>query len=1061
MKFINYKLKFFFVYIFFFPFPLFSQCDYYDDFSSPGDWTQVGTLVEVSGGELQYIDGAPDAVQRRVYKELDYSYTSDDCWEMTLEFLPESVGTYGGDPFPGHLIFSLSETDNDPLHDCTNDDCTGYPDGTQDAICIEYYGHNPPDGNIYFRILLKDYTTRIVSNDITYCELGQVIYVELKKSCSNLRLNIYSDEEKQNPLGDGPVFINNIPDLSGLNFIQHGNATSGFNLRELTGTVDNVCIKRFDYCNETIGEETYLGCEGDGYFVEVNGNIYDEDYPNGVEVITNEAGCDSTVTIDLIYQPNSTGEELYLGCEGDGYSVEVNGTVYDENNPSGTEIMENSIGCDSVITINLIYNPPTYGNESYNGCEGDGYSVEVNGTIYDENNPSGTEIIENSIGCDSVITINLIYNSPTYGNESYNGCEGDGYSVEVNGTIYDENNPSGTEIMENSLGCDSVITINLIYNSAIYGNESYNGCEGDGYSVEVNGVIYDENNPSGTETLINFIGCDSIVTIDLMFNPPSYGEETYNGCKGDGYYVILNGNTYDEDNPSGTEILINSIGCDSIVTIDLVYNDVLDIYTAGSLEECDYDYDGRAVFDLTVLNSDITGGNSGQTINWYEDMDCTIMISNPSAYVSYTSSVYVFLTDNSGDKCNSDTILVALIVIDIPSPGEDNVIEVCNNETDINIDTLLGDHTVGGIWLDNDNSGIDVESSSGKNVSFIGVNKGVYHFEYKIESSGTCPESSAEITVIVNPVTYFDINEQICPDQKFEIGNNTYDLDNPSGTEIMINIFDCDSIITINLTEKESSATILTKDENCFGFGKLIIKSAENVTLPLILNIQNIGSYDVISFPFVMDSLVKGNYIYSIVDKDGCLIYNNEKFIIEEFNPYYINIDVLPNNNVYQLNIETDIDPYIIEWNPSTDLSCDDCLNPIANPDNDTEYVVEITDEEGCIVTDTVFLKGIITENKDVNIDIPNIFTPNNDQSNDIFYIKSNISGITYEMYIYDRWGENIFYAKDLHVNESIEGWDGNFKGKKVNLGVYVYLIIVDFGNDKKENYAGDVLLLR
>ncbi len=53
---------------------------------------------------------------------------------------------------------------------------------------------------------------------------------------------------------------------------------------------------------------------------------------------------------------------------------------------------------------------------------------------------------------------------------------------------------------------------------AINGNESYSGCEGDGYSVTVNGVVYNETNPSGTQILTSYQGCDSIITINLVFN---------------------------------------------------------------------------------------------------------------------------------------------------------------------------------------------------------------------------------------------------------------------------------------------------------------------------------------------------------------------------------------------------------------------------------------------------------------------------------------------------------------------------------------------------------------
>ena len=47
----------------------------------------------------------------------------------------------------------------------------------------------------------------------------------------------------------------------------------------------------------------------------------------------NANGCDSTVTIDLVYNSNTSGTESYVGCAGDGYSVVVNGVTYDESNP--------------------------------------------------------------------------------------------------------------------------------------------------------------------------------------------------------------------------------------------------------------------------------------------------------------------------------------------------------------------------------------------------------------------------------------------------------------------------------------------------------------------------------------------------------------------------------------------------------------------------------------------------------------------------------------------------------------------------------------------------------
>jgi len=323
------------------------------------------------------------------------------------------------------------------------------------------------------------------------------------------------------------------------------------------------------------GTETYSGCQGDGYSVVVNGNTYDESTPNGIEVLTGYLGCDSTVTITLTFAPAGFGTENYVGCTGDGYSIVVNGTTYDETNPTGTETFPGPGGCDSTVTINLIFNLSSTGNETYSGCQGDGYSVVVGGTVYNEANPTGTETLTNIFGCDSIVDIDLSFAPNSTGSETYSGCQGDGYSVVVNGTIYDEGNPTGTEVLANVAGCDSTVMIALVFAPAGMGSETHQGCEGDGYSVVVNGTTYDESNPVGTESFPGPNGCDSIVDINLVFSPITMTDINYSGCIGDGFSVIVNGNVYDETNPTGTEILTSVLGCDSIVTIDLTFSPTL------------------------------------------------------------------------------------------------------------------------------------------------------------------------------------------------------------------------------------------------------------------------------------------------------------------------------------------------------------------------------------------------------------------------------------------------------------------------------------------------------
>ncbi len=64
---------------------------------------------------------------------------------------------------------------------------------------------------------------------------------------------------------------------------------------------------------------------------------------------------------------------------------------------------------------------------------------------------------------------------------------------------------------------------------------------------------------------------------------------------------------------------------------------------------------------------------------------------------------------------------------------------------------------------------------------------------------------------------------------------------------------------------------------------------------------------------------------------------------------------------------------------------------------------------------------------------LPNAFTPNGNATNDLFRPKHDCIFGTYDMSIYNRWGQKIFETKD-----PLEGWDGDYMGKPAELGVYV-----------------------
>jgi gliding motility-associated-like protein len=86
---------------------------------------------------------------------------------------------------------------------------------------------------------------------------------------------------------------------------------------------------------------------------------------------------------------------------------------------------------------------------------------------------------------------------------------------------------------------------------------------------------------------------------------------------------------------------------------------------------------------------------------------------------------------------------------------------------------------------------------------------------------------------------------------------------------------------------------------------------------------------------------------------------------------------------------------------------------------------------------------------------VPNTFTPNANATNDMFFPKGE--GIKdFEMRIFNRWGEQIFLTDKME-----RGWDGLYKGKPAQLGVYVYKIYYTNIFGEEGNLVGHVNLVR
>ena len=92
---------------------------------------------------------------------------------------------------------------------------------------------------------------------------------------------------------------------------------------------------------------------------------------------------------------------------------------------------------------------------------------------------------------------------------------------------------------------------------------------------------------------------------------------------------------------------------------------------------------------------------------------------------------------------------------------------------------------------------------------------------------------------------------------------------------------------------------------------------------------------------------------------------------------------------------------------------------------------------------------------QEASILIPNAFSPNGDQLNDVFEVKGQFLA-SYRMRIYDRWGQVLYDSKNQN-----QGWDGRLNGKEVPTGAYPYRITGKDAAGKEFTKTGTVTLLR
>jgi gliding motility-associated-like protein len=205
--------------------------------------------------------------------------------------------------------------------------------------------------------------------------------------------------------------------------------------------------------------------------------------------------------------------------------------------------------------------------------------------------------------------------------------------------------------------------------------------------------------------------------------------------------------------------------------------------------------------------------------------------------------------------------------------------------------------------------------------------------------------------------------------------------------------------------------------------------------------------------------LCPGIYTVDVTDSHGCTRTDSVRVNYSDYIPPLnatVSDDTIYEGQTVQLT-STVYSNMSYTWTPPDFLTNSNISNPAAtlNTTNVYWYQVEIIDSLGCRNLDSVriVVKNVICTEPEIFI--PNAFTPNNDNTNDILYVRGNTIRELL-LRIYDRWGEKVF-----ETNIPGTGWDGTYNGKPVQPGVYDYYLEATCFNNEKFFKKGNVTVIK
>ncbi|MCB0521779.1 MAG: gliding motility-associated C-terminal domain-containing protein [Saprospiraceae bacterium] len=759
---------------------------------------------------------------------------------------------------------------------------------------------------------------------------------------------------------------------------------------------------------------------------------------------TTASGCDSVVTVTV--NEVAAFEELLAFDACTGTTVSYNGqtlqpgTVTDFN-------FQTAQGCDSIVTVTVNELPVYSADLTLEACAGS--TVDYNGQTLSPGTVTDFTLTTTN-GCDSVVTVTVEEVDIFQTDLALSACAGE--TVSYNGQQLAPGSITDFTFTS-SIGCDSIVTVTVAELPAYQTPLALKTCPGT--TVAYNGLnLSPGTNLSFTFTAVN--GCDSVVQVSVSAIQVFHTNLEFEACTGSG--IDYNGQSLQPGSVTNFAFT-SSLGCDSTVTVTV--NELATYASALTLQACTgstITYNGMALPPNTVMDFVLTAQNGCDSTVTVTVEEVAALTSN-LALSACTGNTAFYNGQNLPPGSVTDFLFAS-------SQGCDSIVTVTVEE------------------LQNQASIVQLTACTGTMALYNGQPLAPGSTtDFSFPTWQGC-DSIVTVTVEELAIQTAAVQLQTCEGTGIDYNGQT--LFPGSVTDFTLTAANgCDSIVTVSVAGLPGSTGTVTL-QGCEGETLLFqgapiqpgtsmdfvftaangCDSVVTVTALLPLATLNTSAYIEIceggaASVFGQEVFAPGEYSQTFTSANGCdsthtvTVAVVNKLVLD----FTSDITIRLGDSVVLHPIVFPPDSLTYAWQPDPSLSCLACRNPVASPQSTTTYLLTIYDPGGCQAS----ASQLVIVDKTKGVFIPNGFSPNGDGINDVFMIFSDHRSVkeVSSFLIFSRWGESVYEYYHFPPDDPLYGWDGFFKGKDLDAGVFTYLAEVEFIDGEKRLFKGDVTLVR